>query len=202
MGETVSTQLRLLTVPIVGLVAMGAGHADEIAEANDLLVRWGHKLGKVERPFRQEAYALEVDGVPISVAISASTVSKTVRGALTRKVNGGKRGETFEVPVCYRRTEVVELARLGSDPAYPWASRVMLRLWRSVLAQRWDCWPVVAAVSYSHNRYHDGELYRFDGWELINERCGSRGGGNHSRLREDDDAVYGPKRLWLWKYGS
>ena len=46
-------QLRLLTVPIVGLMPLSVG------DANDLLVEWGHNLGPVHRPFRQEAFALE-----------------------------------------------------------------------------------------------------------------------------------------------
>jgi hypothetical protein len=63
-----------------------------VREANALLVAWGHRLG----PFSQRGYALFVDSVPVSLAMSASAVSGTVAG--------------------FRRDEVVELARLCSAP--------------------------------------------------------------------------------------
>ena len=119
-------QLRLLTVPIAGLMPLPVG------DANDLLTEWGHYLGPVKRPFRQEAYALEVDQRPVSIAVSASIVSVRVKG--------------------FSRTEVVELVRLCTDPGHRWATRVMLRLWREILAPRWSCWPVRAAVAYSQTR--------------------------------------------------
>ena len=140
-------QLRLLTVPIAGLMPLPVG------DANDLLTEWGHYLGPVKRPFRQEAYALEVDQRPVSIAVSASIVSVRVKG--------------------FSRTEVVELVRLCTDPGHRWATRVMLRLCREIIAPRWSCWPVRAAVAYSQTRYHDGAIYRFDGWRLLAElwRC-------------------------------
>src|SRR5438105_3487234 len=107
-------QPRLLDVPMAGLYPL------DVAEANRLLVRWGHTLGPLNRPFTTQAYALELDGRPVSLAMSASTVSATAGG--------------------YRRTEVVELARLCTDPAHRWATRVMLRLWREACARRWPDW--------------------------------------------------------------
>lgn len=169
-----ATQPRLLKVPMSGLLPI------DIADANRMLVRWGHRLGPANRPFRQEAYALELDGRPVSVAVSASIVSATVAG--------------------YGRQEVVELARLCSDPAAAWATRVMLRLWREVCAPRWDCWPVRAAISYSHNAMHRGTIYRMDGWERITETAGSSGGGAWSRPRYGGEAVAGSKTLWVWRY--
>lgn len=169
-------QLRLLTVPVVGVVPV------RLADANALLARWGHKLGPVHRPFRSEAWALEVDGRPLSVAVTCSIVSSTVAG--------------------YRCREVVELARLCSEPGVAWANRVMLRLWREVLARRWALWPVKAAVSYSHNAMHRGELYRTDGWEKVTEKAGSSGGGAWSRPRYAGEAHHGSKTLWLWRYAE
>ena len=106
-----------------------------------------------QTPIRQEAYALEVDQRPVSIAVSASIVSVRVKG--------------------FSRTEVVELVRLCTDPGHRWATRVMLRLCREIIAPRWSCWPVRAAVAYSQTRYHDGAIYRFDGWRLLAElwRC-------------------------------
>ena len=59
-------QARLLDAPIVACSPVS------IDEANRLLVAWDHKLGPVYRPFRQEAYALEVDGQPVAIAVSAA----------------------------------------------------------------------------------------------------------------------------------
>lgn len=168
MGEP----MRLLDVPISGLYPI------DVAVANRFLVEVEHKLGACNRPFGQEAYALEVDGRIVSVAISASIVNGPVAG--------------------YERQEVVELARLAASE--PWANRVMLRLWRELCAPRWRYWPVKAAVSYSHNGMHRGDLYRFDGWEKVRDDAGSNGGGSWSRKRYATDVVHGRKSLWVWRY--
>lgn len=168
-------QSRLFEIPPVGLYPMDPD------DVNRLLDRWGHELGPCERPYTQQGWALELDGYPISVALSASTVSPTVAG--------------------YRRTMVVELARLCAQPDYPWANRIMLRLWREVCAPRWPDWPVQAAVSYSLNT-HTGNLYRFDGWEKRSMKCGSRGGGTYSRKRDPSELLAGKKTLWIWRYAA
>ena len=166
-------QSQLLSVAMVGLVPI------QVDDANRLLADWGHRLGPINRPFTMQAFALEVDGRPVSVAVSASTVSNTVAGL--------------------KRTEVVECARLCS--AVPWANRIMLRLWREVCAPRWPDWVPVAAVSYSQNAHHSGDLYRFDGWHKMSATAGTRsGGGAWTRKRYATDAVLGPKTLWLWPY--
>jgi hypothetical protein len=159
---------------VIGLVPV------QLDEANALLEEWGHYLGPVNRPFRSEAWALDLDNEPIAVAVGASAVSDTVAG--------------------YDRKEVVELARLACRER--WATRVMLRLWREVAAPRYRLGPdhpaPVAAVAYSQNARHEGAIYRFDGWTLVNDKAGSSGGGAWSRKRYASDAVYGRKRLWLW----
>lgn len=128
-----------------------------------------------------QAFALELDGEPVSVAVSASIVSDTVGGL--------------------RRTEVVECARLCSEPTKRWANRLMIRLWREVCGPRWPDWEPVAAVSYSQNAHHPGDLYRFDGWHKLTDKAGtSSGGGAWTRKRYATDAVMGPKSLWLWPY--
>lgn len=164
--------LRLASVPVVGLIPI------DLAEANALLVEFEHNLGPVERTFRSEAWALDLLGEPIAVAVTCSTVSATAAG--------------------YRRRELVELARLASRER--WANRVMLRLWREVAAPRYLCWTPRAAVAYSQNDRHEGRLYRFDGWEKISDRAGSSGGGTWSKKRTAADEVHGRKTLWLWRY--
>lgn len=163
---------RLFEMPISGLYPV------EPHEANALLVRWGHKLGPCERPYHQEGFALEVDGVPVAVAMSASIVNGPVGS--------------------FGRFEVVELARLAA--ANPWANRVMLRLWRELCAPRWKGWEVKAAVSYSHNGMHSGNIYRFDGWEKIRDDAGGSRGGGGRRVRDKDETVNGKKTLWLYRY--
>lgn len=165
---------RLLNLPLAGV------HRIDVALANECLVAWQHKLGACERPFRQEAYALELGDQIVAVAISASIVNGPVAG--------------------FQRTEVVELARLAA--CVPWANRIMLRLWREVCAPLWACWPVKAAVSYSLNAQHRGDLYRFDGWERVRSDCGSSGGGTWSSARNADDPAKGSKSLWVWRYGA
>lgn len=149
-----------------------------VDDANALLVKWGHRLGPCNRPFHQEAFALEMHGEPIAVAVSASIVNGPVAG--------------------YERDEVVELARQAA--AVPWANRVMLRLWREACAPKWACWPVKAAVSYSHNGMHRGDMYRMDGWRKIRDDAGSMGGGSWSRQRCATEAIAGKKTLWVYEY--
>lgn len=161
--------------PVVGFVPI---HLDE---ANGLLDEWGHYLGPVNRPFRSEAWVLDLDDEPVAVAVGASAVSDTVAG--------------------YQRGEVVELARLAARER--WATRVMLRLWREVAAPRYRLGPdhpaPLAAVAYSQNARHEGNIYRFDGWTLVSSEAGSSGGGTWSSPRRRGDPALGRKRLWLWR---
>jgi hypothetical protein len=164
-----------------GLLASAAGLTSiPVLVANKLLVEWGHYLGACERPFGVEAWALEVAGQPVSVAVSASTTSSTAAG--------------------YDRQQLVELARLCSAPGAAWATRAMLRLWREVAAPSWSYWSPAAAVAYSQNDRHDGRIYRFDGWTRHTDRAGSGGGGTWSTSRTGGHAARGAKSLWLWRY--
>jgi len=164
------------TMPVAGL--------DRLEEdmVNALLVEWAHNLGPCERPFGQQGWAFMLDGQPISVAMSASTVSSTVAG--------------------HRRQEVVELARLCSKPGMAWATRPMLRMWREIAGPRWPHWTPMAAISYSQNAVHSGDIYRFDGWEKFTDSAGSSGGGTWSTARARGDAPHGVKSGWIWRYSS
>lgn len=158
-----------------------------LTEANALLVEWGHYLGPCQRPFGAEAWVLEVASRPVSVAVGASIVSTTVAGC--------------------PRNQVVELARLCSAPDARWATRPMLRLWREVAAPTFGAgydqpWTVRAAVAYSANTRHEGTIYRFDGWERANNRCGDGAGpaSTWTKPRGTDHPARGPKTLWIWRY--
>jgi hypothetical protein len=172
-GRTLALQPPLLDIPPVAFMPV------ELETANALLRAWGHYLGPIRRFCASQAWALELDGVPVSLAVSSSIVSPAVAG--------------------YRRTEVVELARLCSRPDAPWATRVALRLWREVAAPRWPHWRVRAAVSYSQNGRGDGGIYRHDGWERADTRAGTCT-HDWGRRRPPDDPRRGAKTLWLYRY--
>jgi hypothetical protein len=166
----------------------------DMAEGNALLTTWGHRLGQLHRPFTSRCYVFLLDGEPISLAMSASIISGTVQ---VQPDAAGELGRRL------RRTQVVELARLCSAPGQAWASRVMIRVWREVFAPRWPDWPVAAAISYSQNAHHRGDLYRFDGWTAVRTNAGaSLGAGTWSKKRSSADPEHGLKTLWVWRYGS
>jgi hypothetical protein len=177
----------IVTVPIqldvISLTEPAAGFFEtEPAAANALCAEWDHYLGPCNRPFGMQAWRFDVAGLPVSVAISASTVSSTVA----------------ERP----RGEVVELARLCTRPGYKWATRVMLHLWREIGAQAWPYWDVSAAVAYSGNKRHAGHIYRHDGWTRVTDRAGAPSGPNAtwSKHRSSEHEARGRKTLWLWDY--
>ena len=147
----------------------------DIAEANALLTLWEHELGPCRHPFRQEAHAMLVDGRPLAVTISASTVS----------------ARCGDMP----RRELVELARIARHPDERW----VLRIWREVCAPSWACWPVRAAVSYALPG-RTGDLYRFDGWERVGEVRPSPGGGTWSNAPTVNGVADGRKVLWRYRY--
>lgn len=126
-------------------------------ELNRLLVAWGHRMGAYTRPnYTIEAHhALMHNGRPVAVAAAGETVREVV-------------GQTG-----IRRVDCVELVRLCAER--PHLCRPMLRLWREFV------FPALAlvhgrrlAVSYQDEALHSGDLYRFDGWELLGK--GGRGG--------------------------
>lgn len=174
-----------LQLEVPGLLVPAAGFFEtDLGVANALIEDWGHYLGVNKRPFGAQAWRLDVAGEPVSVAISASTVSSTVAG--------------------FGRGHVVELARLCTKPGQRWATRVMLRLWREIGGPAWQqrYWRPVAAVAYSDNTRHPGNIYRLDGWRRVTDAAGSTGGGTWSTARGADHPARGPKSLWLWEYAT
>lgn len=176
VGSISRLQEPLISVPVVGLFPISND------ECNRWLTEWGHKLGPCNRPFRSESWALELDGIPVAVAMTCSIVHGPAAG--------------------FQTNECVELARLAASN--PWANRVMLRLWREVCARKWQGgWAPKAVVSYSHNGLHKGSLYRTDGWTKVKDNAGSTGnGGNWGRRSKGyaNPVVHGLKTLWVYKY--
>jgi len=153
----------------------------DVDDANRLLVEWAHPLGACERPFEQRAHILAIDGRPIACTVHASPVSATVAGE--------------------PRPGLLELARIARHPSEPWVLRVMLRLWRAVLAHHWRTWPVDTAISYALPGT-PGDLYRFDGWERVGTVRASAGGGTWSNAPKVNDVADGVKTLWRYRYNN
>jgi hypothetical protein len=165
------------TPPPVAVVAISRRDADPLLE------RW-HPLGACRRPFGRQDFALVVDGRPVAVMTSASTVSASICGDLGRR-------------------DVVELARLARDPGEPHALRAALRLWREWLAPAWAqrYWPVEAAVAYAlPGTAGRGDLYRFDGWTRVRDCRPWAGGATWSGPSRANAIGDGIKSLWLWRY--
>lgn len=143
------------------------------ARADVALVRWGHWLGACDRPFGRVSYGLEFEEELVAVAVSASTVNGSCPP--------------------FRRTEIIELARLCAHPDHRDLTRVALRLWRKTAPVEWSRqWAAQALVSYANSLRHSGDIYRFDGWIRIGDRRASNGGGRQKGTRAE------PKSLWAY----
>ena len=151
------------------------------ADANALLQHWGHPLGSWRRPFGAQYFGLAVNGEAAAIAVSGSTVGATSAG--------------------FKRREVVELGRIARAPQHPGVMRVMLRLWRDYLAQRWerDYWPVKAAVSYALPG-KAGQTYRLDGWKFHGLCKPWTYGGGYSNPSAANSMADGVKRLYVYEY--
>jgi antitoxin VapB len=138
-------------------------------EANQLLVKWGHKMGPINRPMGiAQAHGLIYDQQLVAVVISADLVSPTVGGA------------SF-----LNRDNAIELARVCAREK-DW-NRVALRLWRLAV---FPGFKKNYAVSYQDAKLHTGDLYRFDGWT----KCGySHSGTDRRSGRKGRD-----KFIWVW----
>lgn len=183
------TDLAARPVGLFGLDPVCTVAVDR-ADANGLLVEWGHELGPCDRPFRQDHWVLAVDGRPVSVAITASTVSPTITD------------DEAHASRVWPRGELAELARICSAPGEAWATRVTLRLWREVLSRRW-CWEPKLLVSYS-TPGKAGHIYRHDGWRFVRWcRPAQPGKGSTWATGSPTDArADGRKGLWVYEVGA
>jgi len=142
----------------------------DLAEANRMLMAWGHRMGPMERPEYAETphFALFHDGKPVAVAMAATLVRDHVGGGLDHLT----------------RVNTIELARLCAER--PGLCRVALRLWREFVLPQLA--PI--AISYQDADLHNGNTYRFDGW--------ARGGFSSSG--SDMRSGRKGRRKWIWVY--
>ncbi|HUT92317.1 MAG TPA: hypothetical protein VMY37_22675 [Thermoguttaceae bacterium] len=150
-------------------------------EADARLVQWGHYLGACNRPFGRQSFGLRVYGELVSVAVSASTPNKKC--------------------ATFARQEVVELARLCTQPERNDLTLVCLRLWRQVAAETWldadfKGWESIRAyVAYQNAVRHSGEIYKHDRWRFAKAVPGGRSGPNATWTRNRE---YDPKNIWVY----
>ena len=120
--------------------------------------------------------------------MSASIVSPTIRDEHDRT---------------WPRNQVLELARIARAPDAAWSMRVMLRVWREVLAAEWRHWTPGLLASYALPGTL-GDLYRFDGWTRVRTVRPSNPGRSStwSRPSATDRIADGRKTLWTYHLGA
>jgi antitoxin VapB len=144
-----------------------------LAQANECLVKWGHRMGALHRPFDREwwHYALFAGDRPVAVAMTSPLIREHVGGGLSHLT----------------RENCVELSRLCAERRD--LCRVVLRLWREFV------FPVMGypfAISYQDADLHTGNTYRFDGWKRM---AYVRGGGTDARSGRKGRNRY----IWVWE---
>jgi hypothetical protein len=141
-----------------------------LPEANDLLVRWSHKMGALHRGNQGAVcHALYHEGKAIAVTTASTLITSNVGGGL----------------IYLKRENTIELSRLCAER--PGLCRVALRLWREFV------FPALGykfAISYQDADLHSGNTYRFDGWKRLGfARSGTdTRSGRHGR----------DKWVWVW----
>lgn len=146
-----------------------------IGVANDGLVAWAHKMGPLNRPFQ----SLDLGhGLFHGDDLVACTTTSTL---MNRNIGGGLTHIT--------RANALELSRLCA--VRPGLCRVALRLWREFVFPGLGV-PIV--ISYQDADLHNGNTYRFDGWERL-AYC--RGTPDRRSGREARN-----KYVWAWPRGA
>lgn len=140
-------------------------------EANDCLVRWGHKHGPNNRPvFRAPIdFGLRQRGELVAIAMADTLIRSTCE---------------------LNRHDAFELSRLCA--AAPRLSRLMLRMWTEVgYPEIVRTWGTPWALSYQDATQHTGNLYRFDGWVRLRF---TSGGSDPRALATTKSA----RKRWIW----
>lgn len=139
-----------------------------LAEANSCLVKWGHKMGPLERGNQgAECYALTHERRPVAVATASSLIRERVGGGLG----------------FLTRENCMELSRLCAERKS--LCRVALRLWREFV---FPSLGAPYAISYQDADLHNGNTYRFDGWQ----RAAYSSSGTDSRSGKQG------RKKWIW----
>jgi hypothetical protein len=153
----------LFPVVEMGIVSLG--------EANDLLTRWNHKMGPLNRGNQGAVcHALFFEQEPVAVTTASTLIMPVVGGGLSHLT----------------RENTIELSRLCA--ARSGLCRVMLRLWREAV------FPTMGkkfAISYQDADLHNGLTYRFDGWK--------REGYSHSGTDTRSGRPGRDKWIWVWE---
>lgn len=141
----------------------------DLDAANVLLEKFGHKMGILHRSNQPAiCHALYHGDNPVAVTCANTTIRPNVAGNL---------GLT--------RDNTIELSRLCA--ARPGLCRVALRLWREFV------FPALGykyAISYQDADLHNGNIYRFDGWQRA---VRSRSGTDQRTGKRGRD-----KWIWVW----
>ncbi len=142
-----------------------------LIEANQLLVQWGHKMGAIKRGNQAGInYALMNNNKPVAVAMTSTLIRECVGGGLKHLT----------------RENCCELSRLCAERTG--LCRVALRLWREFVFPQLG---YEYAISYQDADLHNGNTYRFDGWER--QAYSSSGTDKRSGRK-------GRKKwIWVWK---
>lgn len=140
-----------------------------LSEANEMLLAWGHKMGALNRGNQGAlCHALTHEGKPVAVTTASNLIAGVVGNC-----------------DWMQRENTIELSRLCA--ARGGLCRVALRLWREFV------FPALGyeyAVSYQDADLHNGNTYRFDGWERVGR---SRSGRDTRSGRPGRD-----KYVWAW----
>jgi hypothetical protein len=142
-----------------------------LLEANKLLIQWGHKMGAMNRGNQEGInYALLNNNKPVAVAMTSTLIRECVGGGLKHLT----------------RENCCELSRLCAERTG--LCRVALRLWREFVFPQLG---YEYAISYQDADLHNGNTYRFDGWER--QAYSSSGTDKRSGRK-------GRKKwIWVWK---
>lgn len=142
-----------------------------LREANAMLEAWSHKMGPLARGNQGAVacHALIHEGKPVAVTTASTLIAPVV--------GGGCRWMT--------RENTVELSRLCASRGG--LCRVALRLWREFV---FPALPFEMAVSYQDADLHNGNTYRFDGWQRV--------GFSHSGKDTRSQRPGRDKVIWMW----
>jgi hypothetical protein len=142
-----------------------------LCETNRLLATWQHKMGPLRRGNQGAiCHALFHDGNPMALTTASTLISPVVGGGCNWMT----------------RDNTIELSRLCAER--PGLCRVALRLWREFVfpALGYDY-----AMSYQDADLHNGNTYRFDGWQRVGR---ARSGTDTRSGRPGRD-----KWVWVWE---